>query len=27
VAASITKAILEADGLGLLPAYRDLHKS
>ena len=27
VAASITKAILAADGLGLLPAYRDLHKS
>jgi len=25
VAASVTRAILAADGLGLLPAYRDLH--
>jgi hypothetical protein len=26
VAISVTRAILAADGLGLLPAYRDLHK-
>jgi L-aminopeptidase/D-esterase-like protein len=27
VAASVIRAVLAADGLGLLPAYRDLHKS
>jgi L-aminopeptidase/D-esterase-like protein len=27
VASSVIRAILAADGLGLLPAYRDLHKS